>query len=489
MKTCIQNSFSVVLLLLACSCAVGPDYVRPVVETPAKFKESVDWKVAQPQDKIDHGRWWGMFTQADSPSESKCYHDTQLDELEAQINISNLNVIQAEAAYRQAQATVWEARTAFFPTASANYSDVRTNNPPSTTVFGFTQPGIVFNDYNAGVSANWELDVWGRIRRLVESKQSAAQASAADLEGARLSAQAELLQDYIGLRYADERKRLLSNIVTNNEKMLKLTRSLYETGIARRSDVAQAEGQLESSKAQAIDVDIQRAQFEHAIAILVGKTPASFSISPVPYVPVTPKIPAMLPSDLLQRRPDIAAAERQVAAANAQIGVAQAAFFPTFSMSASVGYQSFDFEHFSQLFSNLHRIWSIGPSVSEPIFDAGLHIAQKREAIAAYDQKVAGYRGAVLGAFKEVEDNLISIRVLEQEAIEQHASADSFHEAVGILLTQYKTGVTRYLEVMTAENSETNSELTALGTEGKRAGEAVTLVKALGGGWNAKAIQ
>jgi NodT family efflux transporter outer membrane factor (OMF) lipoprotein len=488
MPDSVQRSLTATLLCLLGSCAVGPDYVRPSVETPPAFKEAAGWKVAQPQDQLPRGKWWKIFDQAESASEGKCYRDAQLDALEMQIDISNQNIKQAEAKFRQEQDIVSQARAAYFPGVSASYSDTRTNSTPSF-FSAINMPGPINNEYNAGLSASWELDVWGKIRRTVESKKAGAEASEANLEAARLSTQAELATDYINLRFADEVKRLLDDTVAYDEKTLQLTRSLYASGIARRSDVIQAEQQLESARTQAIDAGVQRAQLEHAIAILIGKAPAFFSIAPAAYVPLVPHIPPGLPSDLLERRPDIAAAERAAAAANAQIGVAEAAFFPTIGLSASGSYESTAFEHFSQLFSMPNRIWSIGPSVSETLFDAGLHSAQKREAIAAYDQAVAGYRQTVLGGFKEVEDNLSGMRLLEEEATAQQKSAADAHEAVKLLLSQYKAGIARYSEVLAAQNAATKSELAALNTDNKRLTTAVALVKALGGGWDGKVVK
>ena len=315
----------------------------------------------------------------------------------------------------------------------------------------------------------------------MESNEAAAEASAADLESARLLAQSELAADYLELRVADADKRLFDDTVAAYEKSLQLTQNQYAVGVAARADVVQAQAQLEAARAQQLDIGVQRAQLEHAIAILTGKPPADFAIEPLPMVPALPDIPVSIPSDLLQRRPDIAAAERRVAAANAQIGVAQAAFFPDLTLSASGGYDS---SMLSKWFSAPNRIWSIGPSLAETIFDAGLRSAQTEAAIAAYDQTVAQYRQTVLGGFQEVEDNLAALRILEQEAKAQDAAVAAAEESVAITTNQYKAGTVSYLSVVTVQATALADERAQIDILNRRLTAAVTLIKALGGGWD-----
>jgi NodT family efflux transporter outer membrane factor (OMF) lipoprotein len=332
------------------------------------------------------------------------------------------------------------------------------------------------------LNAGWEADLWGRLRRGVESSQASAQASAADLAAARLSAQAELASNYFQLRILDGQKQLLDDTVAAFQKTLDLTKNRYVAGVAAKVDVVQAETQLKSTRAQAIDLGVQRAQLEHAIAILIGKQPAEFSVAPVPLVATMPRIPAGLPSELLERRPDVAAAERRAAAANAQIGVAKAAYFPSLTLSASGGYRS---ASASDLFTAPSRFWSIGPALAQSIFDAGLRRAQTEQAIAAYEATVAQYRQAVLAGFQEVEDNLAALRILEEEAQVQEEAARAARESVVLTTNQYKAGIVSYVNVVTVQTTQLNNERTAVGILGRRLVAAVNLVKALGGGWSA----
>jgi len=459
----MPNTYISLIIITAClltACAVGPDYVKPKTEQPATFKEGLNWKKAEPKDAVIRSNWWEVFA------------DAELNRLEGQITISNQTVKAAEAQFRQARALVAEARSSYFPFVSGNASQSR----------GSTSTTGTSNKYVAALDASWELDVWGRIRRTVESSDATAEASAADLASARLSAQAELAIDYLDLRIADEQKRLLDNTATAYTRSLQLTQNLYNAGVQAKSDVLQAKVQLQQTQAQAIDIGVQRAQFEHAIATLVGKAPADFTIAPVNAVPALPEIPISIPSQLLERRPDIAAAERRTAAANAQIGVAEAAFFPDFTLSASGGYQS---SSFANWFSLPNRIWSIGPSAVLTLFDAGLRSAQTEAAIATYDQTVANYRQTVLGSFQEVEDNIAALRILEQEADVQEKTVADAHAAVTIFLNQYKAGTVSYLSVVSAQTSELSNQLSALSVRKQRLTAAATLIKALGGSWEA----
>lgn len=457
-------------LTLLASCAVGPDYVRPSTEKPKEFKEAQNWKQAQPKDTQIRNKWWEAFG------------DPELNKLEEQVAISNQNVKAAEASYRQAQALVSESTASYFPTVSGSVTQSR--NGLANSNFGsgsFGSGNAVSNRYNASLTASWEPDLWGRIRRTVEASHASADASQADLGAATLSAQAALATDYLSLRLADEQKRLLDKTVKNYEKALEMTQNLYHYGVNARSDYLQAKTQLETAQAQAIDVGVARAQYEHAIAMLIGKAPADFSVAVIEKVPDVPSIPVGVPSDLLERRPDVAAAERRVAAANAQVGVAESAFFPDIILSASGGYQS---SSLAQWFSLPNRVWSIGPSIAETIFDAGLRRAQTKAAIAVYDETVAAYRQTVLGSFQEVEDNLATLRLLEQEAQVQNAAVTDSTTTAGIFMNQYKSGLVSYLNVVTAQNTQLTSELTALNLRKQRLIAAATLIKALGGGWN-----
>jgi len=335
------------------------------------------------------------------------------------------------------------------------------------------------------VDVSWELDVWGRIRRQVESSQAGAQASAGDLQNAKLSAQTELAQDYFQLRALDAQKRLLDDTVADFQKSLDLTRNQYAAGIVSRADVLQAETQLKTTQAQAIDVGVQRAQFEHAIALLIGKTPAEVSVSVLPLSTQPPPIPLGLPSELLERRPDIAAAERRVAQANALIGVAEAAYFPTVSLGASGGFES---TSFAQWISAPSRFWSVGPTITETVFDGGLRRAQTDQARAVYDNSVALYRETVLTGFQQVEDNIAALRILENEAQVQDEAVKSAQQTVAVINNQYRAGIVNYLSVIVLQNAALNNERTAINILGNRLNASVLLIKALGGGWNASQL-
>lgn len=451
-------------------CTVGPDYVRPNVDSPAAYKETEGWKVAQPQDRITRGKWWEM------------YGDFELNALEAQVQIANLNVAQAEAAYRQARAVAQAAKAAYFPTLSIGASVTRQHN---SGTLGRAAPSGSFTDYLLPLDLSWELDLWGRVRRNVESQQAAAQAAAADFENIQLSAQAELAQDYFLLRALDTQKQLLDASVAAYDKSLQLTRNRYNGGVASRADVAQAETQLRTTQAQAIDVTVQRAQLEHAIAILIGKAPSQFSLPPATLAALPPPVPAGLPSELLERRPDVAAAERRMAAANAQIGVAIAAYYPTVTLGASIGFESLNASKWLELPS---RFWSVGPSVSQTLFDAGLRRAQTEQVRAAYDQNVAVYRQTVLTGFREVEDNVAALRILEQEAQVQADAVKSAEESVSLTTNQYKAGVVSYLNVVIAQTAALTNERTAVDIQNRRLAASVLLIKAVGGGWDAKML-
>lgn len=451
---------------LLVACTVGPKYVRPTVVTPAAYKEMDGWKVAQPKDDALRGAWWEIF------------RDPRLSALEELVNIDNQNLAMAAAQLQQARAAVDAARASYFPTVAIGLGVSRARQP---AVLG----GRTTNTFSLPIDAAWEIDLWGRIRRTVESQQAAAQASAADLESARLSAQATLAQSYLTLRVLDAQRHLLDETVRAYQKSLDLTRNRYASGVASNADVVQAESQLKTAQAQAIDVGVQRAQLEHAIAALTGQPASVFALPAAPLASPPPQIPVGVPSEVLERRPDIASAERRVAAANAQIGVADAAFYPTLTLSASGG---FDSSKISNWLSWPSRLWSIGPAISQVVFDGGLRRAQKNQTLAAYDADVASYRQTVLTAFQEVEDNLAALRILEDEARVQEAAVMAAQQSVALTTNQYKAGTVSYLEVVVTQTVALANERIAVDILGRRMAATVLLVKALGGGWNASAL-
>ena len=469
-------------LTLMTGCVVGPDYVRPTVVTPAAYKEVDGWKMAQPQDHVIRGAWWEIFG------------DPQLNALEAQVSLSNQNLAVAEATYQQARALVRGARASYFPMLTVGLGYTRFRN--SATFSGSSGAGVSAggtfsgagassgprSDFQLGLDFSWELDLWGRIRRTVESNQASAQASAGDLESARLSFQAELAQDYFQLRTLDAQKQLLDATVAAFEQSLELTQNQYASGVAAEVDVVQAETQLKTTQAQAIDVGVQRAQLEHAIALLIGQPASTFSLPAAPLTAPPPPIPVGVPSALLERRPDIAATERRVAAANAQIGVAEAAYYPTLTLSASSGFES---SSLSQWLTAPSHFWSVGPSISQTVFDGGLRRAQTDFARAGYDASVGTYRQTVLTAFQAVEDNLAALRILEQEAQVQDEAVQKAQQSVTLTTNQYKAGIVSYLNVITAQTIALSSETTAVQLRGRRMTAAVLLIQALGGGWSA----
>ncbi len=457
-----------------CGCMVGPNYVRPPADTPAAYKEAQGWKRAEPQDEQPRGNWWEVF------------NDPELNALVTQVAVTNQTIKAAEARVREARAMTAAARAALFPLVTADASATRSGTGSRGGASGGSAGGgqvaRVGNSFNVALDASWEIDLWGGIRRTIEASEATAQASVADLGAAQLSAQALLAEDYFMLRVADAQIRLLNDTVAAYEKSLQLTRNQYAVGVAGRADVAQAETQLKSTQAQAIDAGVQRAQLEHAIAVLVGKPPAELALAIKPEPTAFPVTPVAVPSELLERRPDIAAGERRAAAANAQIGVAEAAFFPALTLSASGGFQS---SVLSQLFTLPSRFWSLGPAtLAQVIFDAGLRQAQTTQAIATYDENVANYRQIVLSAFQDVEDNLAALRILEQEAAVQDEAVKSARESLSITLNQYRAGTANYLAVVVVQAVALSNERTALTIRGQRLTASVGLIKALGGGWD-----
>jgi NodT family efflux transporter outer membrane factor (OMF) lipoprotein len=470
---CIAGSICVLSMSLVAGCTVGPKYHTPTAETPPAYKEIGDWKPAQPNDQNLGGNWWEIF------------QDPQLDALEKQVDVSNQNLKAAAAQYTQARALLRYYRADYYPTVTAGASAARTrisqNAPPPGSQF----VGITYNDFAVPVNVSYEADVWGRIRKNVESYREQAQASAADLATVNLSMHADLAVDYFLARSLDAEEQLLTSTVKQYQDALDLIESRYAGGIASEVEVQQASTQLETTRAEAIDVGVARAQYEHAVAILIGKPPAEFSLPPLPLVAPPPPIPVSVPSELLERRPDIAAAERRVAAANAQIGVAKSAYYPIIDLAAGGGFES---TVITTLIQGPSGLWSIGLSATETIFDAGRRRAASDQAIAAYDQTVANYRETVLTSFQQVEDNVAALRILEHEAQVQEKAVVAAQRYLELANTRYIGGVTSYLEVTTAETAALSDEVTAVNILGRRMVDAVSLVQALGGGWDRSAL-
>ncbi len=456
------------------ACSVGPTYKRPEVPVPETFKEAsadgVVWKKAQPADVLPRGPWWENF------------QDPLLNSLTAQVEVSNENLKNTVAKYYQAAALVSAARAAYFPTANLNATETRARN----AISGINQPTPTTTDTLSVSASSWELDLWGRIRDTVDANELAAVASVANIENLKLSLQAQLAQSYFSLRVADAQIDLLNRTVADYQKALELTNNRFKGGVASQSDVSLAETQLKSTQAQAIDATIARAQFEHAIAVLIGKAPADFSIMPQPLAAKFPDIPLTVPSQLLERRPDIAAAERSVASANAQIGAAQAALFPALTLSATVGYRQ---NSWGNIIALANRFWSVGPAVGFTLFDGGLKRSQIAQAQAIYEQNVATYRQTVLSAFQDVEDNLVTLRVLEQEAVVQAEAVAAANESLKQAIAQYRGGIVNYLNVITAQTAALTNRNAELSVMTRRLTAAVGLYKALGGGYEQKAMK
>ena len=472
-----RNAAGRVLIAIAAlqftGCVVGPKYHPPAVPPPPAYKEVGDWKPAQPNDQNLGGEWWKIF------------QDPQLDALELQVNVSNQNLKAAEAQFRQARAALRYSRADYYPTVTAGVSGTRTrvsaNRPPPNSIFN----GITENDFTLPFDVSYQVDVWGRVRRMVESQREQAQASAADLATVNLSMHADLAVDYFQARSLDAEEQLLNTTVTQYEQALQLTESRFQGGIASEVEVQQAKTILQTTRAQAIDVGVLRAQFEHAVAILIGKPPAEFSLPPLPLTVPPPHVPLGLPSDLLERRPDIAAAERRVASANAQIGVAKSAYYPSINLSASGGFES---SAISTLINGPSGLWSIGLSAVGTVFDVGRRRALTDQARAAYDSQVANYRQSVLNGFQQVEDNLAAVRILENEAKVQDEAVVAAQNSLNLSITRYKGGVTSYLEVITAQNAALTDEVTAVNILGRRMANTVLLIQALGGGWDRSSL-
>ena len=465
--------------LFLSGCVVGPHYHRASVDTPGTFKEVTPddlkkmdgWKVAQPQDSALHGKWWEIFG------------DPQLNALEEQVDISNQNVASAFASFMAARAIVREARAQYFPTLSVDASATRQRTAIATTNGQTT--GTTFNDFTLPFDASWTPDLFGRVRNQVRANVASAHASAADLENTRLTAQAELAVDYFQLRGQDALKELLDATVKAYAESLNLTKALYETGIDSDESVAQAETQLEATEALDTNLGILRAQYEHAIALLVGKPASSFAVAVEPLKTPPPAVPIGVPSQLLERRPDVAANERLMAQANALIGVQIAAYYPTVTLSASAGFES---PKAGDWLSWSNRFWSVGPSVSELIYDGGLRRATVEQYRAQYDAAVANYRNTVLTAFQQVEDNLAGLRVLSQEIQQQDVAIQSAQRALNLATDRYRLGIDPYLNVITAQTTLFSNQQTAVNLRITQIVDSVQLVEALGGGWDASTL-
>ncbi|MES2832936.1 MAG: efflux transporter outer membrane subunit [Pseudomonadota bacterium] len=483
-KNYVKKWFTALLPLLLCGCMIGPTFVRPTVDTSMSFKEQDGWMPAQAQDLKVREAWWTD------------YDDPILSNLIEQVDISNQSLAEAEARFRQAQALVGSARAGLYPSvgvdvsasrSSANQRSIRslatgTTTPTTTTTTTTTtvnEPASSTTS-NLNLRANWEIDLWGRVRRIVESRQAGVQASAADLAAVRLSAQTDLAQNYFSLRSIDTQKQLLERTLRDYERAVTLTQNQYDAGIIAKGDLILAQTQLKSTQAQAIDLEVRRAELEHAIALLIGKAPSALTIVPAELNAAMPNVPVSLPSALLERRPDIAAAERRVAAANAEIGVAKTAYFPRLALSASGGAQS---SGFADLLSLPNRFWSLGPALAATLFDGGLRRADVEQAGAAYDGTVAIYRQTVLNGFREVEDNLAALRILEREAAVQDEAVQLSRRSAELANNQYRAGIVSYLNVIQVQATALGNERTALDIRNRRLAASVLLIKALGGGW------
>jgi len=460
---------SVLGLALVAGCAVGPDYKKPEVETPAAYKESGEWVVAKPADAAAKGKWWEAF------------NDPLLDGLVDQVSVSNQSLKAAEARYTQAVAATELARSAFFPTLGVGASVTRNGGGAAGNAVTIGNGGSTTSRrYTVTATASWEIDLWGRVRRLVEAANAEQVASAADVENVRLSMQAELATDYFQLRTADAQITLLEDTVKAFQTSYDVTQNRYRAGVAAKADVVQAEAQLKSTQAQAIDQRAQRAQLEHAIAVLTGHAPANFAIVPANVATHIPAVPPGLPSTLLERRPDIAAAERRMAEANARIGAAEAAYFPTLNLNANGGFASAMIQN---LFNAPNRFWSIGATAAETLIDFGARHAQVESAKGAYEEAVANYRQTALTGFQEVEDNLATLRWLSEEAVVEDEAVRAARESVALTLNQYKAGTVSFLNVVTVQATQLSEERTAVNLLSRRLAASVALIKALGGSW------
>ncbi|BAQ81200.1 MULTISPECIES: efflux transporter outer membrane subunit [Pseudomonas] len=455
---------------LLSACAIGPDYQRPQVAEPVQYKEAQGWRQANPSDALARGAWWEL------------YGDAQLNGLIERLNRSNQSVAQSEAQYRQAQALVRSSRGAFFPSVDLSAGKTRASQGTGSSSSGLSSSSSGIRDtYNTQLGVSWEADVWGKLRRGLEANQASAEASFADLAAMRLSQQSELVQNYLQLRVIDEQKRLLEATVAAYQRSLTMTQNQYQAGVSGKDAVAQAQTQLKSAQADLIDLIWQRAQFENAIAVLMGVPPAEFNLAETPRIPLLPQVPLAVPSQLLERRPDIASAERSVMAANANIGVAKAAYYPDLTLSLAGGYSS---STYADWISLPNRFWSVGPKLAMTLFDGGQRSAEVDRTQAAYDQTVAKYRQTVLDGFREVENYMIQLKVLEDEAGVRQQALDSAREALRLTENQYKAGLIGYLDVVTSQTTALSNERSVLSLLQSRLIASVQLIAALGGGWD-----
>ena len=463
----LKNSALVVLTVLLGACAVGPDYQRPAVSVGADYKEAKGWKPAQPGDTGLRADWWHS------------YNDAVLNGLMDGLLASNQNIAQAEAQYRQAQALVKSARAGFFPTVTGGLSSTRSGSHNPDTGSGASSSRSSQSELSGTVS--WEPDIWGKVRRSVESSRASLEASAADMAATRLSMQSTLAQTYFNLRALDAEKRLYAQTLAAYQRSLTTTENRYHAGVAAQSDVEAARTQLENARTDALALDWQRAQYEHALAVLTGQAPSSFALAPDQTVGTVPEIPVGLPSQLLERRPDVAAAERRTAQANAQIGVAQVAWFPDLTLSTNGGFSN------SQLalwMAAPATFWSLGPALAMTLFDGGARQANIEQSRAAYDAQVAAYRSTVLGALQEVENYLVQLSVMAREQQTQDRALAAARESLRLTENQYQAGIIDYLSVAQVETTALSTERSALSLRAARLVASVQLIAALGGGWH-----
>jgi NodT family efflux transporter outer membrane factor (OMF) lipoprotein len=458
-----------IVLFALQGCSVGPKYVKPTTQIPSAYKEIGTWKPADPSDEMRKGKWWEIF------------QDSQLNALEEQLTVSNQTLRVETDRFQIARAQVRVSRSAQYPFVTANAGITRQRQSSNRALHGATSPSDYWDDLLAA-NVSYEPDVWGRVRMLVESSRTQAQATAADLETIRLSLHAELALDYLTLRGLDAQKKLFDNNVTAFEKALDLTQSRFQGGVASREDVDLADTQLEQTRSQDIDITSTRDQFEHALAVLVGQPASTFHLALADQMPVPPAVPATgLPSELLERRPDIASAERRVAYANTQIGLAHEAYFPTILLGLAAGFES---GQFTSWLAGPSTLWSLGGNVAETVFDAGRRRAVSDQAKASYDETAAGYQQTVLTAFQQVEDALSDLRVLEEESKTQDAAVAAANRSLEQSTNRYKGGLENYLTVITAQTAVLTNERAAVSLLTRRMTSTVLLVKALGGGWD-----
>lgn len=459
--------FSSLACLLA-GCSVGPKYEKPTAQIPPAYKENANWKTAQPSEQAQRGNWWEVF------------QDPQLNALEEKVDVSNQSLRAAADRFQEARDVLRESRSALYPLVTASVSPSQNRQSQNKALFGGTSP-VNYSDLVLEGQVSYEADAWGAVRRSVASSRELAQATGADLETLRLSLHAELALDYLTLRGLDAQKKLFDDNVDAFQKALALTQDRFQGGVASREDVDLADTQLEQTRAEDIDITSQRAQFEHAVAVLIGQPPSTFQLDPAP-LPAAPPVPLPgMPSQLLERRPDIAGAERRIAAANEQIGIARAAYFPTIMLGLVGGFES---KSFPDWLTGSSALWSIGASAAETVFDAGRRRAVSDQAKSSYDEMVANYQQTVLTSFQEVEDSLADLRVLEDESKTQDAAVAAANRALDQTTNRYKGGLDTYLTVITAQSAALANERTAVSLLTRRLTSTVLLVKALGGGWD-----